>query len=303
MAEEWLVGTRHHTLLPESADQSLAAAIAIAFEGRQAIVEAVVAEALKANEAGVTTCCVLACSSDVDFEFACRLREEYGQVAVCKVSNRPLGRKWQVAVETARTLKPEFLVITGSDDIISRDYITKNLAIMRDQALGRVAYAGPRKWYIAAAGDDGVDVFSVAYTNSHRMTLGAGRIYAAWFLDQVRWEIFDRRLNRRLDDKGHALVVARDELAYVTTVDDGFVLSVKGDWQLLNSIQAIQQASTVICVPAPDAESAAVKSGVAPVWLRIRQILGVEGEVSGPTVGAAPAYPTESGQAGGKPYL
>ena len=36
-------------------------------------------------------------------------------------SNEPLGQKWQTAVDLARRLEPDYLVIQGSDDVLLVD--------------------------------------------------------------------------------------------------------------------------------------------------------------------------------------
>jgi hypothetical protein len=46
-------------------------------------------------------------------------------ISLIRTPNNPLGFKWQTGVQFAMKLKPDLLIITGSDDILGKTYIEK----------------------------------------------------------------------------------------------------------------------------------------------------------------------------------
>lgn len=250
----------------------------IAFQGRHGILDLVVRELLQVNqESRHTLGVVLACSNEADIQFASRLRAELLHVAVVMTPNNPLGLKWQRAVDCARIARPLYLIITGSDDIISSSFVTRNIALMENDDLGTIDMAAPRTWLLldaVALSDPQQSAFwQLSYKNSHhRLPLGAGRIYSRAFLDKVSWQIFDCDLDRLLDDQGYNLLRHHNGTLYTTTLDDGFVLSVKGPWQSMNATPAILSAGS-IAVEAMEPEFVEyVKSQLGDKFEKIRAL-------------------------------
>ena len=89
-------------------------------------------------------------------------------------------------------------------------------------------------------------LYKVSYNNkSHLMPLGAGRIYSAAYLDKINWQIFDRHLEKHLDDKGYYDVINKNLIVYNPTFDDGFVLSIKGEWSAMNNFDYILKFDSI----------------------------------------------------------
>lgn len=224
--------------------------VAIAFQGRQDVLYSVIWELMKANNMGIKVGVVLAASDKEDVYFATALQNESEYIGICECENKPLGNKWHLAVQCARKLNPKVLMITGSDDLVSSKYICNNYSILCGDTLNTLAMAGPRVWYmfefIPYQPVRTLKLWRISYHNSgHRMPLGAGRMYTDEFLDSVNWEIFERHLNILLDGQGYDLVKKMNKQIYNPTLDDGFVVSVKGTWGCLNPIEKILKAPTI----------------------------------------------------------
>jgi hypothetical protein len=140
--------------------------------------------------------------------------------------NDPLGNKWQAAVNAAKTLSPDCVVILGSDDEINDDYI-KN------------AYK------LLAAGYDfiGLRRYNVIYKRRKYildykpvMPLGGGRVYSRKMLDTINWQLF-QPLNRKLDDYGWQRVIKSGLRAISISETSRYgmeITAIKGDWAMLN---------------------------------------------------------------------
>lgn len=151
-------------------------------------------------------------------------------------NNTPLGSKWQFAVNSARKLNPDILVVCGSDDILHEDYLINALKII-DKGY---EFVGVSQWYM----DDGKNKYKAWYSLTPHLAVGSGRVYTKQFLDRINWEIFDVNASRRLDDKANEI----KKRGYVSTdVDkDGLIITaIKGKWQQLNPINKFFNAPTI----------------------------------------------------------
>lgn len=277
-SSEFSVAFHEYAAVPLSAAVDYAAVGVIAFQGRHAVLEIVVRELLKVNERwdrrlGV----VLAASDEADINFAARLRDELGDIGIVMTPNNPLGRKWQRAVDCARVADPDFLFITGSDDVLSASFVIKNVQLMERQELGTIAMAAPRTWLLldttACSNEQDAVFWQISYKNSHHlMPLGAGRIYSKAFLDKVDGQIFDCALDRLLDDQGYNLVLAHSGVIYTTTLDDGFVLSVKGAWNSMNPTNVILEADSIAAGPVEAHFADWIKSELGDTFHRIEKL-------------------------------
>lgn len=245
----------------------------IAFQGRNEILSVIVREALKPRKEGLSAGVVLACSNDADVNFANAMRAEHEDVGIVMTENKPLGRKWQRAVDCARLANPDFVYITGSDDVISSDFISRNVALMKRREVLHIAMSGPRSWFLfdlvgfRAGRSIDESLWQISYHNHfHLMPLGAGRIYSAEFLDSVDWQIFEQSWDKLLDDKGYNLVMEQNGAIYNPTFDDGFIMSVKGPWGQMNSLDGILKADSILAEPATSEQFAAILESLGESW-------------------------------------
>lgn len=140
-------------------------------------------------------------------------------VKVIIAANKPLGSKWQNGVDFARKLKPSHLIITGSDDILYKGFIEKYCT--------EDYFTGLQRWYIYSKG--------VLYLLDYlaKQCLGGGRVYSRALLDAYDWQVFDRKADKLLDDKGYEMT--RPNGRKIIT-DTGCILAVKGSWVVMNPL-------------------------------------------------------------------
>ncbi len=140
-------------------------------------------------------------------------------------ANLPLGWKWQHAVNHARDLKPDAIVIAGSDDVLLVDE-AKLLPVLQEYDM-----VGPRSFLAY----DGAETWHCAYKEHVPMPIGSGRIYTRQLLDRLRWRLFDTGRNNLLDDFGYRTAVRHGaRLLQANDIPGLRVIALKGDWPCKN---------------------------------------------------------------------
>lgn len=136
---------------------------------------------------------VIVGSTQEDKDNAKRLECRYVEHA-----NQPLSEKYQAGISFARTLKPEYLLIEGSDSWLSSTWIAFYLhKLETNQSIGLVGQSGgititiDKKPYPA---------YERRYLKQHRVDpVGPGRIYKANALDKINWKLYPDKCVRNLD--------------------------------------------------------------------------------------------------------
>jgi hypothetical protein len=229
--------------------------VVIAFSGRHAVLRAVISEIFNVSPAQLKVGVVLACTDDEDVEFSQLLQKKYPKLGYAQCKNNPLGNKWHIAVQCAKKLKPNAIMITGSDDLVTTDYLINNYKILTSDPLSVIGMVGPRVWYLLDSSKEEPEIWKIAYKNEHHhMPLGAGRMYTASYLNKVNWKIFDRSLESQLDDKGYYEVLANDLSIYCPTLDDGSLVSIKGSWAAMNPMDLILSADSIMATKITEEE-------------------------------------------------
>lgn len=108
--------------------------------------------------------------------------------------NKPLSAKWNAAFRLAREIKPDLVMLLGSDD-----WITAEAAGELARAGLRTGYAGIAEMYMFDLRTGRACHWEGYRGRRFNDTLGAGRTLRADVLDQVGWQLFDRSLDRALD--------------------------------------------------------------------------------------------------------
>ncbi|MFK5920717.1 MAG: hypothetical protein QM496_00950 [Verrucomicrobiota bacterium] len=236
---------------PELSSETLDLAVVIAFLGRHEIIALVVRELVQLRDLGFNLAVFLTCSDARDFLFAKKLREELGGIGVRFIANRPLGRKWQTGVDFARQSNPKNLLITGSDDLVSRSYLTHAISLLSEEGpSGGFEFAAPESWFLYDVDTESElagSLWELAYQPSVSIPLGAGRVYASRLLDRFDWKLFHETHNRRLDECGHRQLLDSKARSVLIPAKKGTVLSVKGGWQAMNSTDSILSSLTTQC--------------------------------------------------------
>ena len=225
-----------------------------AFTGRHHIIRQVVAEAISDRSRSIHW--MLAGSTDEDAAFIETLAATTGRVTGFVCENRPLGRKWQTCLHTAfRHFRAPLYGIIGSDDIASHallGYIIDThraaMSVPSSAAFVPSLYC-TLEWLVAHVDPrsdlaPGIVRCNYEYSSTFQ-PLGAGRFYTRAFLEECGGIIFDSDKDRLLDDRGFFEIRDRRKHIEYFTMEDGPLISVKGEWAQLNSFDALLEAPTV----------------------------------------------------------
>ena len=280
------------TPLPPAAYGTVAV---VAFRGRRETASLTLAQMFASGGPDHAVGVVLSCADGRDVPFARAMRSRYGRVGIVAADGGPLGQQWQRAVDCARQAGPRYLLVAGEGDLVSADYVRNHARIMDDTSLGSIALAGPRTWYVLDPSRLGAReaFWKLSYRSRARRgrPLGAGRIYSRAFLDRVAWRIFDPRRDTALEDLGCERLADTNGLLYVSTLDDGFVLSVRGGGAC-GPLRRVPESDDVVAEPASAAAVAGIRKGLDGAWDALVEIGRAAGQVSG-----SPAPGPDSGAA------
>lgn len=219
-------------------------ACVVAFQGRHNIVRKNV-EYL--NRQTLVPAVILVASNLEDVEFATGLANTHPNVFVKIFDNYPIGGKWQAGVDYARSLMVKGVIILGSDDLLSLNYI-ENCYNRIDQGRGSsgvgVDLIGNRSWYIY---DTDKNLYKLQYTKQVPIFLGGGRMFSRHFLDSVNWIIFDKTRPVHLDEYGY-YAVQKFSNSLAELDDSNSIISIKGSWDMINTSDRILTANNRIQV-------------------------------------------------------
>lgn len=127
---------------------------------------------------------VIAVVSPVDEQNAALARAQGDHVSVIVHANTPLGAKFNAGVACARSMRPDAVMVLGSDDLLSANAVT----LLRDAAL-RTSVVGPRDFYFYDVATCRMKYWA-GYAPGHeryRRPIGAGRILRRDALDRLSW--------------------------------------------------------------------------------------------------------------------
>ena len=206
----------------------------IPFSGRQNMVRLNV-ELL--NKQTVKPAIILTCSNIPDYNFAKDLEELYDNVFTHVTLNYPLGKKFYDSTKFAQTLGGlNYLMILGSDDILSLNYVENCLKKLNNG----YDLVGSRKWLMCTNNNE---LYKLEYKSVVDILLGGGKIYTKKFLDMVNWDIFDQYRPLHLDENGEYLF-NNTNLKKTVLNGDEFIMSIKGDWDCINTKEHILKSQS-----------------------------------------------------------
>lgn len=235
--------------------ETCALVLCCAFTGRREVLERIVAETLTAREAAGLRWMLVGSTAD-DLELIQKLAARDARIAGCIIENKPLGRKWQSCVHFAtRHFDAELYAIVGSDDFLSSTLldhiITRHRHNLRQSAGAAIlpAMYGTLEWLVCNINDASsfapqIMRCSYGYDTAFQ-PLGAGRFYTKDFLGKRGGLIFESNKERLLDDRGFFDVQDNGFAIEYYRLEDGPLVSVKGNWEQLNKIDAFLSAQTL----------------------------------------------------------
>lgn len=186
---------------------------------------------------------ILVCSRYDEYQY---YSEKFEQLTVIINRNEPLGEKWHVGARcAAKHFKADPLIILGSDDLLNTQYVQDISNMMRRF---KVDFIGINQWWLL---DEKTDTLYLMEYAKKDFPLGGGRAYSQKLLQQLDFTVFDAKKFKHLDDFGwHA--AKNSGLPYMmlqeATTKGLHIVSIKGDWQTMNSAEAILKAKSCIIV-------------------------------------------------------
>ena len=199
------------------------------FSGRQNMVKLNV-ELL--NKQTIKPAIILTCSNIPDYNFAKNLEELYDNVFVNVTLNYPLGKKFYDSAKFAQKMHGlKYLMILGSDDVLSLNYIESCL----NELNNGYDLIGSKKWLMYS---DDYKLYKLSYKDVVGILLGGGKIYTKKFLDMVDWDIFNQYRPIHLDEHGEYLFNGTN-LKKTILDNDEFILSIKGEWGCINTKESL----------------------------------------------------------------
>lgn len=166
---------------------------------------------------------------------------ESDQVKVITTPNKPLGLKWQQCANYARTIKADPLIILGSDDMLSPDFVANACNKIKQG----FHFIGLKRFYVLHS--------KKKYTIDYKpaMPIGGGRVYSAELLDSINWKVFNPSKNRHLDDDGwqNVLKSGKKILLIQDIKHHGLELTaLKGNWAMMNPFNKYHPNISIVCV-------------------------------------------------------
>ena len=132
-------------------------------------------------------------------------------------ANHPLGAKWQFGVDKARQFDPSHIVITGSDDLLSKYFF--------ERYCNEWDLVGFKSWYIW----NKEKLHLLDYIT--KQPLGGGRVYSKFSLEYLDYKLFDITKNKWLDD------YAWEKVSFAWRMQHNpEILAVKGNWPCMNPV-------------------------------------------------------------------
>lgn len=106
---------------------------------------------------------------------------------VAGVANRPLGEKWNSIIRKSRQTNPDAVMIVGSDDLVSENWV----AHVCELVASGVDLVGAHEFYMADGGS--------GQLRRLRLRTGAGRTFSRKLLDMMEWQLWTDDIDDGLD--------------------------------------------------------------------------------------------------------
>jgi hypothetical protein len=179
---------------------------------------------------------LLVVSSEEDKKFAMKNKG----VDWIYTENKPLGKKWQVGLAECKKYNPNAVLINGSDDLLSLNWVETCYHYIHQDKYDIV---GKSNWYI-------LDIikkipYKLKYVDSN-ILLGAGRMISRSILDEINWELFPIDQNRGLDTYCNKVLNYHHAKRLICNLSKIFIISLKGEYDTLNSIELILEKNKKI---------------------------------------------------------
>lgn len=189
---------------------------------------------------------ILIVSTEEDQNLAKELKEKYrNQLDYIFSVNQPLGLKWQNGIAAARRFSPKAVLINGSDDLLSINWVNRCFREIQEG----YDQVGKNKWYFYDVKNR--TIYSSKYIHAQvskdktPYTVGAGRMISAKILDKLDWNLYPIEKPKGLDTHSLRTLLANGAKVKIINDENIFMISVKGDWDMITNVNKIKKANTV----------------------------------------------------------
>ena len=142
-------------------------------------------------------------------------------------ANKPLGKKWQKGIYVAKDLNCDGVMILGSDDWITDNWIRTCV----NKANEGYELIGKREFHFLKISKNGVKLglWKGYPVNDlrHMEPIGAGRIFMRTLLDRLQWKIFPDYLDSGLDKASYFLAIAHNAKIDLLDNTHNYILDIK----------------------------------------------------------------------------
>lgn len=173
------------------------------------------------------------------------------RVRYVECANQPLSMKIQAGVASARELSPDAVMLCGSDDWLSTNWIETLAPYLENHEI----VGGGIVYFLRVLPSDALQLIRV---NIYKGTLrygepiGAGRLISKRILDRLDWRIWRERINSGCDGSSFKLMRANNARIFMYEEDKAKLLCPKGEWKQLSSWSSCANSKFVQRVDNPN---------------------------------------------------
>ena len=144
--------------------------------------------------------------------------------------NQPLGQKFQKGIEEAKKYKPRAVMINGSDDVLSLNWVETMLPFLNKYDL-----VGKDAWFLFD--EISKQAYHIKYKKGR--ILGAGRLFSKQILKKLNWKLFPVDLFKQLDQASLNKINSVKGKKLIVPKDNTFILCYKGKYQKIHPTNII----------------------------------------------------------------
>ncbi len=121
--------------------------------------------------------------------------KNYEGVVWLEHPNAPVGKKWNYTLEAVSKMYFYALLILGSDDLLTPEFILKGISVLEEG----YNFTGVKDMYVLNS-EDGEMVFWEGYAAARKgVSIGAGRMLTKELVEVAKFKLWDDNLNTSLD--------------------------------------------------------------------------------------------------------
>jgi hypothetical protein len=141
-----------------------------------------------------------------------------------------LSYKMNKGLEVCREFSPDAVMICGSDDWFSGNWLINGLQMLNNGSL----FVGGQYSFAMDITKEPVDVYRI-----YLKLFGSGDIMSSTVLNKIDWTMYNKPLMRRLDSNRRKLLSKNG--ATRSEIENTIILTIKGDWEMITPVSVIRK--------------------------------------------------------------